>query len=71
MDSRKKIITKSFTTKQELAIFVFALLQKFAGNNTLQLTTIIQPGRYEVSYVTTAITASSPPSKKMPPTLVA
>lgn len=71
MESQEKIITRSFKTKEALVIFVSVLLKRFAADKTLQLTMIIQPGRYEVSYVTIATTGFFPQSENPSPTLVA
>ncbi len=66
MASRRRIITRSFKTKMELVTFVYALLSRYEGDNTLQLTTLIQPGRFEVSFAITAIIGSSPVFEKTP-----
>jgi len=71
MDSPKRIITKSLPSKAALVTYVIGLLTRFAVDRTLQLTIIIAPETYEVSFVTTATTGFSPRSGKIQPTLVA
>ena len=65
MDSRERIITKSFKSKEECVTFVNEILSKLDLGDTLQLTMIIQPERYEVSYVSTATTTYSGLSSEM------
>jgi hypothetical protein len=65
MDYPEKITTKYFENKMELVLFVSDLLRQYDGSKTLQLTMIIAPGAYEVSYVTPATIDSSAISLKM------
>lgn len=67
--SAKRIITRSFRTKMELVTFAYALLSRYEDDNTLQLTIVMRPGKYEASFVTTATTGSSRPFGKAPPLL--
>jgi hypothetical protein len=71
MESTEKLITRSFRSKEALVTFVNVLLTRFAADRTLQLTMIIQPGKFEVSYVTIVTTGFYPQSENPSPTLVA
>ena len=64
MASQNKTITRSWKNKEGLAMFVNALLTRYDEDNTLQLTIVMRPERYEVSFVIPATDDYSLSSEK-------
>jgi hypothetical protein len=58
MGSPRRIIKKSYRTKEAFVLYVSGILNRLNPEDTLQLTIATQPEKFEVSFVSTAITNS-------------